>query len=163
MQNNYRLIAAVAALVVSESEVNAQGDTSTRARTPADIGYFAKSRYRNSSAVEKLNDLWTQCLAEESDAPAPENYGLDALFREDITISFVRNHDEMPEGRLKYNHAQGVVGKIAWEDVGGHPYTGILEGGTDLGLIRFSEGNFLLPETTGLTPTLAIKLLRDGI
>ena len=32
-----------------------------------------------------------------------------------------------------------------------------------MGLIRMSEANFVLPETTGLTPSLAIKFLRDGI
>lgn len=30
-------------------------------------------------------------------------------------------------------------------------------------MIRLSEGNFLLPEAPGLTPTLAIKFLRDGM
>lgn len=34
--------------------------------------------------------------------------------------------------------------------------------GADYGLIRLSEGNFILPEAPGLTPTLAIKFLRDG-
>ena len=61
----------------------------------------------------------------------------------------------MPVGRVKFNHAQGVVGKIIWEDMGNHPYTGLYDGD--------SEGNFLLPETTGLTPTLAMKFNRDGM
>lgn len=55
------------------------------------------------------------------------------------------------------------MGKVAWEDLGGHTYTGIYDGGSDLGLLRLSEGNFLLPEAPGLTPTMAIKFLRDGI
>jgi len=68
----------------------------------------------------------------------------------------------MPADRVKLVHAQGVVGKVAWEDLGNHPYTGLYEGNKE-GLLRFSEGNFLLSETTGLTPTLALKFLRDGI
>ena len=32
-----------------------------------------------------------------------------------------------------------------------------------MGLIRMSEANFVLPETSGLTPSLAIKFLRDGM
>ena len=71
----------------------------------------------------------------------------------------------MPRGRFKINHAQGVVAKVAWDDLGGHPYTGLYTGGSELGLLRMSEGNFLLPgddEMPGLTPTLAIKFLRDG-
>ena len=68
----------------------------------------------------------------------------------------------MPVSRVKFNHAQGVVGKIIWEDMGNHPYTGLYDGDSE-GLLRFSEGNFLLPETTGLTPTLAMKFNRDGM
>ena len=70
----------------------------------------------------------------------------------------------MPNNRFKINHAQGVVAQISWEDVGGHGYTGIYGGGSDLGIIRMSEGNFLLPgnEIPGLTPTLAVKFLIDG-
>jgi len=71
--------------------------------------------------------------------------------------------DELPPGRPKINHAQGVVGKVTWEDLGNHPYTGLYAGGSNLGLIRLSEGNFILPEATGLTPTLALKFLYDGI
>lgn len=129
---------------------------------PADIGYFATGRYSRKSAVDKLAELWSQCEAEESDAPSHENYNLDDFFREDMSVSFGRRQDEMPEGRVKFNHAQGVVGKFAWEDLGNHSYTGLYSGDSE-GLLRFSEGNFLLPETTGLTPTLALKFLRDGI
>jgi len=32
-----------------------------------------------------------------------------------------------------------------------------------LGLIRLSEANYFLPEASGLTPSLAIKFLRDGM
>jgi hypothetical protein len=72
--------------------------------------------------------------------------------------------DELPNGRVKINHAQGVVARVAWEDLGNHDYSGLYNGGSSLGLIRMSEGNFLLPEgeMPGLTPTLALKFLRDG-
>ena len=52
---------------------------------------------------------------------------------------------------------------MSWEDLGGHDFTGIYDGGSSAGLIRLSESNFLLPETGGLTPSLAIKFLRDGM
>ena len=68
----------------------------------------------------------------------------------------------MPEGRVKFVHSQGVVAKVIWEDLGNHPYTGLYQGNSE-GLIRLSEGNELVPESTGLTPTLAIKFPRDGM
>jgi hypothetical protein len=55
------------------------------------------------------------------------------------------------------------VAKVSWEDRGGHDYTGLFDGGSDLGLIRMSEANYYLPEASGLTPSLAIKFLRDGM
>ena len=78
--------------------------------------------------------------------------------------SFLGGRDEMPQNRFKINHSQGVVAKVSWEDLGGHSYSGLYDGGSSLGLLRMSEGNFLLPgnETSGLTPTLALKFLRDG-
>lgn len=77
--------------------------------------------------------------------------------------SFRRNADELPQGRPKINHAQGVVGLVSWESVGNHPYTGLYATGSDMGLIRLSESNFDVPEAPGLTPSLAIKFPRDGM
>ena len=71
--------------------------------------------------------------------------------------------DELNNGRPKINHSQGVVGLVSWEDLGNHDYTGLYEGGSDYGLIRMSEGNFLLPEAPGLTPSFGLKFLRDGM
>lgn len=56
------------------------------------------------------------------------------------------------------------MGLVEWEDVGGHDYTGLFEGGSEMGLIRMSEANFgLLDEAPGLTPSIAIKFTRDGM
>ena len=80
-----------------------------------------------------------------------------------MNISFNRAADELPVNRPKINHAQGVVGLVSWESVGNHPYTGLYAAGSDKGLIRLSESNFDLPEAPGLTPSLAIKFVRDGM
>lgn len=80
-----------------------------------------------------------------------------------MQVSFNRISDELPEGRPKINHAVGVVAQVSWEDVGGHPYTGVYNGGSSNAIIRMSESNFLLDEAPGLTPSLAIKVLRDGM
>ena len=81
--------------------------------------------------------------------------------------------DALPRNgsRPKINHAQGVVGKIEWEDKGNHPYTGLYDSQSGLyseedplqGIIRLSEGNFLTENAIGLTPSLAIKFFRDGM
>lgn len=109
----------------------------------------------------KLNDLWTQTLADTS--VGAQSYKLDNLFKQSPGTSFGWKSDELPEGRPKINHAQGVVGKVIWEDLGDHPYTGLYAGGSLYGLVRLSEGNFMIPEASGLTPTMALKFLYDGI
>ena len=79
-----------------------------------------------------------------------------------MELTYDLTGDELPYNRDKINHAQGVVGLIKWQDLGGHDYTGMYEGNSR-GLVRLSEGNFLLPEADGLTPTAAFKFFRDGI
>jgi len=76
-----------------------------------------------------------------------------------MSIPFKKIGDEMPAGRVKYNHSQGVLAKVLWVDTLGHPYTGLYKG-TSEGIIRMSEGNFNVPEAPGLTPTFAMKFLR---
>ena len=68
----------------------------------------------------------------------------------------------MPPGRLKFNHAQGVLAKVIWVDTLGHPYTGLYKGNSEC-LIRMSEGNFNVPEMPGLTPTFGLKCPRTKI
>ena len=116
------------------------------------------------SAVDKLDDLWSMCEANKT--VADQRYAeIPTLFTQNMGQSFGGSRDEMPLNRFKINHAQGVVSKVSWVDHGNHGYTGLYNGGSDLGLLRMSEGNFLLPgdEMPGLTPTLALKFLRDGM
>ena len=85
------------------------------------------------------------------------------MFTGDFDYIFTSDSEEMPLNRKKTNHAQGLVGLVTWEEVVGHPYTGLYKGKTN-GLLRFSEANFApLPETNGLTPALALKFPRTKI
>jgi len=71
--------------------------------------------------------------------------------------------DEM-ECRKKVLHSQGNVGRARWDDLGGHPYTGIFNGGGDTGFVRLST---VVPvDVEGvikMNPTIAVKFLRDGV
>lgn len=109
-----------------------------------------------------MNDLWQQTIADDS--VEPQNWAAtDNLFRQRMSDSFNRESDEMVGGRAKVNHSQGVVTQVIWEDLGGHSYTGLYDGGSTTAIMRMSESNFLVPEASGLTPSLAIKVLRDGM
>ena len=80
-----------------------------------------------------------------------------------MNTSFRRDADELPRNRPKVNHAQGTVTLASWEDLGGHKYTGIYNGGSDKIIMRLSESNFDIPEASGLTPSFALKFLRDNM
>jgi hypothetical protein len=43
--------------------------------------------------------------------------------------------------------------------LGGHSYTGLLDGGFDEAIMRFSEADLLVPESPGLAPSFAMKVL----
>lgn len=84
----------------------------------------------------KLKELWSQCLAERTDAPEPASYALDHIFIDSNKLTFTSTSDEMPSGegygkdRKKVVHSQGVIGLVAWESLGTHAYTGLYKGGT---------------------------------
>ena len=85
------------------------------------------------------------------------------MWKYDLNYVFASDSEEIPLGINKTLHAQGLVGLVTWEEVVGHPYTGLYKGKTN-GLLRFSEANFApLPETNGLTPALALKFPRTKI
>jgi|Transcript_44800 hypothetical protein len=69
----------------------------------------------------------------------------------------------MPRNRLKLAHQQGVVAKVRWTPInGGNGYTGFFANGSSNVLMRLSETDMLNPESSGLKPSVAFKILRDG-
>ena len=76
----------------------------------------------------KLDDLWTEVTRDST--VEPQNWSIDDLFARDMEVSFDLEADELPEGRPKINHSQGVVAKMEWEDLGGHSFTGIFSEST---------------------------------
>lgn len=65
--------------------------------------------------------------------------------------------------RNKTIHAQGMVGRIVWENNGmQHPYSGMFTG-ADSGFIRMSVAKPTDTKTPNLAPGIAVKLLRDGM
>jgi len=87
---------------------------------------------------------------------------MDDFMESSMQPTFRTASDEMPPDREKYNHGQGVMATFEWVDLGNHTYTGIYDGGATNGIIRLSEGNNIFPESSGLTPTMALKFLIDG-
>jgi len=76
--------------------------------------------------------------------------------------SFERG-DEMPKGVKKLSHTRGLVAKVSWEPIGSaNGYRGMLGEGSANVLMRLSETSMLHEESSGLTPSVAFKFLRDG-
>jgi len=83
------------------------------------------------------------------------------IFRESVIETFDAVADVFPMEREKLIHGVGVVGSIAFVVNNTKPgYTGTWKTGGPFGLIRFSSA--AKPSSSGFTPGLAIKILRDG-
>jgi hypothetical protein len=59
----------------------------------------------------------------------------------------------------------GSVGKAKWEDLGGHPYTGMFKGG-DTGYVRLNTRAFVNEDVNSpeakMNPSISLKFLRDN-
>lgn len=88
------------------------------------------------------------------------------FFTQDAQLSFCHDADEMPNGRFKTVHTQGLVAKVEWvptDEARAEGYTATLNTGSDHIIMRLSETNNLDHDTSpGLLPSISLKFLRDG-
>lgn len=101
---------------------------------------------------------------EADDTMQPELWAhQDDIFTQRAQKTFCQNHDELPRSRLKTTHTQGLTAHVSFVPAEGHPYTGVFSNGTDIGIMRLSETSLITDDREGLHPSLAIKLLHDGM
>ena len=123
--------------------------------------YFNYPEFQDKSAADKMKDLMAAALADQT---TQENMWVEwgDLAKEDMQHSF-KEGDEMPEGVLKTVHTQGLVARVRWEPINGaNGFGGLLAQSNSDILLRFSETGMLHEESAGLTPSLALKFVRDG-
>jgi len=128
----------------------------------------SSAAYQALSAQAKADRLWSNCLEDKSSAQW--FHRLAAIFKlitQPVCPVFRAPGDELAKNwngknRVKSIHPVGVVGKVQWKDLGGHPYSGIFKGAKH-GLARLSLA--LEPETGSMTtaPGIGLKFLRDGV
>jgi len=133
---------------------------------------LASAKYQSGSAQDKFNTLWAKIT--ENDTPGSwwsgPSSGL-SILSEDMKKTFDVASDSMPVGHKKSIHSQGVISQLEWISIGNHNYTGVLESGSNKGLIRFhsaTQPDYTKPYTSPLTtgtfaPGISVKILRDGI
>jgi hypothetical protein len=116
--------------------------------------------YESRSAAEKQALLLEKVVRDSSSGTYPGNLNvLTGIIGESVMLSFDAAADVFPHQRKKYIHSVGVVGGIRFDSHGGHPYMGLFEGAAS-GVVRFSSANE--PGSSGFTPGMGIKFLRDG-
>lgn len=153
--------AQVDAEVNAEIEAELDLENADADPDPDQFGFFRGDDWKERSAEEKFELLWEQIVADDT----VQHYMWrrhDEFFLKRSQATFCQQHDEMPRGRSKTTHTQGVVAHISWVPEGDMDYTGVFANGTDIGIMRLSETGFLTEESEGLFPSLAIKLLHDG-
>ena len=114
--------------------------------------------YLSQTRQQKADMIWGAV----GESTKPGKWHLQGMLIVDENTVFDTPGDELPcywNGcRNKTIHAIGSVAKAVWQDLGGHPYTGVFRGG-DTGFVRFSSAK---PESFGLAPGMGVKFLRDG-
>lgn len=117
--------------------------------------------YVSMGRDEKTGIIWDKIIENDQIAPAA---GLTDYFAIDPNTDYDEWGDEF-DCRTNVFNSQGNVGMVRWEDLGGHPYTGIFAGGADSGFIRLSTETPVNADVsssqTKMNPTLALKLLRN--
>ena len=132
------------------------------AQTPDDVGWFKGSTYKSKSRYDKMIDLWDQVTKDTSGPREPYWKEFSRTFSQDAPHALCQESDEIKRGRLKVFHTQGVVAKVKYVPEPENGLSGMLGEGSDTVLLRFSESANLHEESEGLTPSMAIKFLRDG-
>ncbi|QCF27138.1 peroxidase family protein [Hydrocarboniclastica marina] len=119
--------------------------------------------YETWSAEQKQNHLWTNGVLrteyQDGQMPAIDPVDIGGLISSVLWDKVNRESDVAPAGYDKPIHANGVTAKVAFQAVGGHPYTGLFTG-ADHGILRLSVTGD--PNDRGFAPGLALKLFNDG-
>ena len=126
--------------------------------------------YTSLPATTKLDHLWSNCLRGSSEPAAPATPAeMLSWFMDPVAATMAGEGDELEEGRVKAIHRQGAVARVEWRDLGGHPYTGLLQvlfspvtvQGCENGLLRWSFGLPPPANSQQTLPGVALKLMRD--
>ena len=98
------------------------------------------------------------------DLNGPKDYmwkDADRFFIQKSNGPFCDASDELRTKREKTTHTQGIVAKVEWH-VTNPRFTGMYQTGTDTAILRFSQTANLHDDSTGLLPSVAIKMLING-
>jgi len=118
--------------------------------------------YLDLSASEKSRIIFQNCLENTSPADWFSTFKMLGLFWESMCPTLRAQGDELPKDRSKYIHTVGSTGRVEWQDLGGHNYTGLFEG-ADFGIVRLSLAKEPNEDELNTTPGMGLKFLRDGM
>ena len=101
--------------------------------------------------------------AEVKGDPTIGGYHAEQILTESIMTTFENQWDILPAGRVKVVHGVGAICTFSIDIVLDSPFTGIFKGGETKGFIRMGGAtDFTSSITTGMTPGVALKILRTG-
>lgn len=125
-------------------------------------------RYFQLKAKTKLNILWKETKRSDFSFGSFDKAHADVFFTQDNSLPFNNIGDSLPENRDKLVHTNGIVGKVKFRTLP-NVYTGILNEGSDIALLRFSAARDYdtkdkSPKAAfnNFVPSFAIKFLIDG-
>lgn len=120
---------------------------------------FRGAEYTALSRECKADRIWAKVTESTRSAAWQEPA---AFFSQGQDEVFDTEGDELAPGRTKAIHTVGTVAKVQWVSTDDHPYTGIFRG-SDTGFARFSVGSPVQNDPLPVVPSLAVKMMRDGV
>eukprot|EP00158_Paraphelidium_tribonemae_P001471 Partr_v1_DN24431_c0_g1_i1_m66268 len=119
---------------------------------------------KSLSASDKSEFIWAKLVANPKSAEWFSTLQVLGLFVESMAPTFSTSNDWFPAGRKKLVHTQGLVAKIRFvKSQAATPFTGVFASGADFGIARVSSAARPSPGENFLTPSIALKFLRDGV
>lgn len=116
--------------------------------------------YEELTGEQKQKLLWHRISQNTTSGQYPAALSLlTGIMSESVQVSFESQSDIFPGSRIKYIHSVGAVAPIKWESLTSK-YGGLFASGSEHGFVRFSSA--AEPGSSGFTPGIGLKLLRDG-
>ena len=135
--------------------------------------YFQWEMFDRYPAADRHAQLMEEILKYQ--VTRPVDYDLEKIFYSDMQPSTCFPVDEMkgqgndavdesrlPKDRIKMLHQQGVVAPYRYVSTGDHDYTGLWDTGTEYGILRLSDANFIVDGMPSSNPSMALKALTDA-
>lgn len=165
----FKLTLVLALIYISTSTECSTCECSDYQSTYEDGAYFNSKAYCKKSASEKMGKLWEKITEDTTPNGYFSSLETGKILLKSLKPTFNHYGDQLPNGRKKRIHSEGVIAKATFKTTPENPYTGMLQTGSVNTLIRLSAAALYKPEKSkpeeaweNFVPGMSWKFLRSN-